>query len=247
MENKTPLHLLEKAKSFHEEANRKFSYAKGSIPEKYLAFLIKISKERFLCKETVALDDEAVKLSMGHGQDGTFVMVTEPYLGVDGRVLWARDEHRQKEKKLDISTLISGNNVIVTIVSEFLGQAMGSAQFNPNKGFRGYDLQGVESIAIGRALGFLGYGLLGSSVISEDLLTPDSEIGNPNTDGQQQSNDHRNGGGQQQSSNHRNGGGQQQSNNHRNGGGQQQSSNHRNGGGQQQSSNHRNGGGQQLE
>jgi hypothetical protein len=105
--------------------------------------------------------------------------IREPYMGVDGRVKMAIDDHRAAEASLVIQTEFevephSGQLLCRAVVtSAFLGSATAHARV-----FLGGDgvdatnpLENAETSAVGRALGFLGYGLYGTGIASaEEVL-----------------------------------------------------------------------------
>jgi hypothetical protein len=165
---KTPARIIELAKKQHEEAKVKKEQALKRVPEKYHDFLMDLPKDVPLCAEVVPIDQEAEELGIFTNENGTYVKVWEPYLGVDGRVLWARDEHKELGKKLDMKREVIGQMVVWTVTSEVYGTAMGSAALNRAKDYKGYELQSVETAGLGRALGFMGYGLIGTGIASAE-------------------------------------------------------------------------------
>jgi hypothetical protein len=93
---------------------------------------------------------------------------------VDGRVAMARDEHRELGKRLDIHTDFDTTLEIpvcrAIVVSELYGESSGTIEVKI--GGKGVDetnpLANAETSAIGRALGFMGYGLLGGGIASAE-------------------------------------------------------------------------------
>jgi hypothetical protein len=115
-----------------------------------------------------------------------FVRIQVPYMGVDGRVKMARDEHLEKGGLLNIQTRfvpepISGQLLCVaTVHSTLYGEVTAHARvFLGGEGGTVTNpvdmtnpLENAESSAVGRALGFLGYGLYGTGIASaEEVLT----------------------------------------------------------------------------
>lgn len=103
------------------------------------------------------------------------VIKGNPYMKVDGRVAMARDEHRELGKRLDImkatfDTVFDTPMCQVTVYSEIFGMATGTSKVFI--GGRGVDqtnpLENAETSAVGRALGFMGYGLLGGGIASAE-------------------------------------------------------------------------------
>src|SRR3972149_12035294 len=91
-------------------------------------------------------------------------------MSVDGRVLMAIDEHMAQGKKLVIQPAefkddpLSGQKLgQVTVKAELRGEATGTARLFIGGGGANRDtpVETAETSAIGRALGFLGYGCFG--------------------------------------------------------------------------------------
>jgi hypothetical protein len=107
------------------------------------------------------------------------VYVELPYMSVDGRVLMAIDEHMAQQKKLIIGSTefkddpVSGQKLCqVTVKAELRGEATGTARLFIGGGGANRDnpVETAETSAIGRALGFLGYGCFGTGIASADEM-----------------------------------------------------------------------------
>ena len=115
----------------------------------------------------------------GSRENPVYARVVEPYMSVDGRVKMATDEHRAASAKLEIVTEFiteptSGHLLcLATVTSALYGSATGHARAFP--GNSGVDstnpLENAETSAVGRALGFMGYGILGSGIASAEEVT----------------------------------------------------------------------------
>ena len=115
----------------------------------------------------------------GTRQAPIFATVRQPYLSVDGRVKWARDEHLRAGKRFDVQTefvveATSGQLLArATLTSEIYGTAVAHARV-----FLGGDgvnesnpLETGETSAVGRALGMWGFGCYGTGIASaEEVL-----------------------------------------------------------------------------
>ena len=115
----------------------------------------------------------------GTRQAPIFATVRQPYLSVDGRVKWARDEHLRAGKRFDVQTAFvveptSGQLLAcATVTSEIYGTAVAHARV-----FLGGDgvnesnpLETGETSAVGRALGMWGFGCYGTGIASaEEVL-----------------------------------------------------------------------------
>lgn len=106
----------------------------------------------------------------------------KPYMRVDGRVRMAQDEHAEKGEKLTMQTEyveIAGKPHFRAVVHSTLHGTV-SAHSIINIGGKGVDatnpIENAETSAIGRALGFMGYGLTGSGIASaEEVLRATSQ------------------------------------------------------------------------
>ncbi len=102
-----------------------------------------------------------------------------PYLTVDGRVRMAIDEHEAAGRQVHIETAFVMDQTTgqplarATVKSEVRGTAVAHARIFLNGGGanRSNPVETGETSAVGRALGFLGYGCFGTGVASaEDIL-----------------------------------------------------------------------------
>ena len=102
-----------------------------------------------------------------------------PYMSVDGRVLMAIDEHMAQGKKIIIQPAefkddpVSGQKLCqVTVKAELRGEATGTARLFLGGGGANRDnpVENAQTSAIGRALGFLGYGCFGTGIASADEM-----------------------------------------------------------------------------
>lgn len=102
-----------------------------------------------------------------------------PYMSVDGRVLMVIDEHMAQGKKIIIQPAefkddpVSGQKLCqVTVKAELRGEATGTARLFIGGGGANRDnpVENAETSAIGRALGFLGYGCFGTGIASADEM-----------------------------------------------------------------------------
>lgn len=112
----------------------------------------------------------------GTRQAPIFATIRQPYLSVDGRVKWARDEHLRAGKRFDVQTEFvveptSGQLLArATLTSEIFGAVVAHAHV-----FLGGDgvnesnpLETGETSAVGRALGMWGFGCFGAGIASAD-------------------------------------------------------------------------------
>jgi hypothetical protein len=113
-----------------------------------------------------------------------------PYLTVDGRIRMAIDEHEEAGKQLHIETAFvmdptTGQPLArATVKSEVRGTAVAHARIFLNGGGanRSNPVETGETSAVGRALGFLGYGCFGTGVASADDILRAAGLGARPTD-----------------------------------------------------------------
>jgi hypothetical protein len=122
------------------------------------------------------------RLSEGHPgrstakKESVYAAIRLPYLTVDGRLRVAHDEHRAHGAQLVIQTdfetePVTGHLLCRAVVtSSLLGTAQAHARaFLDGRGVNATNpVENAETSAVGRALGFLGYGLFGTGVASAD-------------------------------------------------------------------------------
>jgi hypothetical protein len=162
--------IVKKAKEEQEIAQKRRDQAYTKIPAKYHEFIVLLAQNKKIgeAKDTV-LPAEAKRLGVWQSRDGAiFVPIELPYFTVDGRIQMARDEHKEQGKRLDIETYYDPNTKLFTckVVSELYGTA--TAHAIVNFGGKGVDstnpVENAETSAVGRALGNLAYGLLGTGI-----------------------------------------------------------------------------------
>ncbi|MED3554101.1 hypothetical protein [Cytobacillus praedii] len=176
--------LKTKATAEIQAAAKELEQAKFRIDPQYHDFLVLLSQNVNLSKDSFDLDQEDKKRGIWSTERGTFVTINKPYITVDGRIKMARDEHKEANKRLDIHPPqifeIAGKALMsVQIDSELYGQATGTIEIGLEKE-KGVDainpFANAQTSAIGRALGFFGYGLIGTGTIATaDEMKPLNE------------------------------------------------------------------------
>lgn len=147
-----------------EQAERACQSAVEETPESYRGFLTFIRQN---------------KRVGGSRQQPLYASIRLPYMRVDGRVKMALDEHRQQGATLVIQTQFEADDASnqllcrATVTSALLGAVTAHARVFLNGA--GVDatnpMENAETSAVGRALGFLGYGLYGTGIASaEEVL-----------------------------------------------------------------------------
>lgn len=175
MRDKTPDYIFERALMAKENADRLIKQSKNSIPELYHDFIVSLNETKRLSEEMIYVDDRTYKLGVWNKEGtGTLQTLPKPYLTVDGRVLWARNEHKEAGRLLNIHepTLSKdGSTMTVVVDSEMLGKSAGMIEIkNHGKGVgKDNPFAVAQTSALGRALGFLGYGLIGTGISAEEI------------------------------------------------------------------------------
>ena len=147
-----------------EQAERACQSAVEGTPESYRGFLTFIRQN---------------KRVGGSRQQPLYATIRLPYMRVDGRVKMALDEHREQGATLVIQTQFESDPASdqlmcrATVTSAMLGTVTAHARVFLNG--VGVDatnpMENAETSAVGRALGFLGYGLYGTGIASaEEVL-----------------------------------------------------------------------------
>ncbi|WP_066298121.1 hypothetical protein [Bacillus sp. FJAT-29937] len=177
--------LKNKARAEVQTAAKEFEQAKTRIDPKYRDFLVLLEQHVNLSKDYFELDQDDKKLGIWSAKErGTFVTINKPYITVDGRIKMARDEHKEANKRLDIhqpQIFEAGGKTLmsVSVESEMFGKATGTIEIGleNNRGVDAYNpFANAQTSAIGRALGFLGYGLIGTgTVATADEMKPITE------------------------------------------------------------------------
>lgn len=147
-----------------EQAERACQSAVEDTPESYRGFLTFIRQN---------------KRVGGTRQRPLYAAIRLPYMRVDGRVKMALDEHRQEGASLVIQTQFDTEPLSdqllcrATVTSAMLGTVTAHARvfLNGNGVDATNPMENAETSAVGRALGFLGYGLYGTGIASaEEVL-----------------------------------------------------------------------------
>lgn len=172
---------IKKARKEVQRAEDRLNYAYEVTPKEYHWFIIPLKQNKKIGspKNKIEKNSETYDLGMWQNNKGDlYVSIYEPYMSVDGRVKWARDEHKAAGKKLTFCPPVFKNGLVsITVDSEIYGEATGTAKIGKGGGVDSTNpIENAETSAIGRALGFLGYGLYGNGIASaEEVLTAKGE------------------------------------------------------------------------
>lgn len=177
---KTPDNIYQKALKAKERADAIIAQAKSHVPEMYHDFLVLLNETKLLTDEFVHIDDKTYKLGVWHKTNhGTIQTLKKPYLNVNGRLKWARDDHKESGLKLNFhAPVISEDKKYLTlrVESEMLGEVnvITEILYDHINSFNQDPITFAHTKAKGRALGDLGYGLIGDGVSSAEEVQQDS-------------------------------------------------------------------------
>lgn len=130
-----------------------------STPQQYREFLVLIPQS---------------KRVGGSRQNPIYANIRLPYMAVDGRVRMAQDEHRAAGAMLTIETSFEsiGEKLAckAVVASALLGTRVGHSfvNFDGSGVDKTNPIENAETSAVGRALGFMGYGLFGTGIASAE-------------------------------------------------------------------------------
>jgi hypothetical protein len=172
MANNLPKYVSNMITAKKEEAIKRQEQARKRIPAEYHDFLV-------LLTQNVKVANQGYDVSSipdcWSTDKGTFVTIQLQYVTVDGKVQMCRDDHRKEGKRLDIHpveyTDFDGVKIATVVIeSEIFGKSTGTAKINFGGG--GADatnpIEVAQSSAIGRALSFAGYGLIGTGIATAE-------------------------------------------------------------------------------
>src|SRR5208337_308507 len=158
--------LQEKATEMQAESRKIVEQAKANAG-KYAKFIKVLTQRK----------------NIGTQQSSFYVELETPYMVIDGRVVEAREEHREAGKILEFEPANfhmspDGKTQLcsVRVVSQIRGTATGTIEVGTSSPVdRTNPYANAETSALGRALGFLGYGLFGCGIASYEEV--DSAMG----------------------------------------------------------------------
>jgi hypothetical protein len=152
--------LLELAGKEKDREKALWAEAKKVVPEQFQAFVLGLEQGKKLSDSEVK-DAKLTELGCYAWKGKTYIKQVLPYMSVDGRVTWAQSEGEMEIISQPIE--IMGEYFMKATVKTARGTATGFAKIN--FGGPGVDttnpVENSETSAVGRALGFLGYGIFG--------------------------------------------------------------------------------------
>lgn len=165
-----PQELFDLALAKKADNDKEQQQAYDSIPKEYHSFIVLLEQNVKLTDNKYFIPADFEKLGAYQNEKGIYLKIKKPYMTVDGRIRMARDEHKEAKAKLNISPprLIDVGQRLcmeVTVESELYGHATGCIEVNL-RGFgvdKSNPVANAQTSAIGRALGFLGYGIIGTA------------------------------------------------------------------------------------
>lgn len=165
--------LVEKAKAKKAEVKAIAERVQKQLPEEFHPFLIFLD-QNFKVGKGKVLNDEETRALKAEGcwissEGDVYLPVKIPYITVDGRIamLW----NAFPDGVVNIATNIDLEH---KFVSAYVTTPRGSARAHAKIGEGGFGvdstnpIENAETSAVGRALGFLGYGLIGTGIASAE-------------------------------------------------------------------------------
>ncbi len=171
-----------------EEARQKEKAAQEAalraIPSEYRDYLMFLPQNEALINREPLDGEYPLPPGVFSWKGKTFISVKYPYMVVAGRVKWFRDDHREAGAKYSITTNASdiaemmkngqpipqGFPFITVVESELHGkiEALASIHIDGKAVDAHFPLENAETSSLGRALGKMGYGLIGSGLSSAE-------------------------------------------------------------------------------
>lgn len=171
-----------------EEARQKEKAAQEAalraIPSEYRDYLMFLPQNEALINREPLDGEYPLPPGVFSWKGKTFIQVKYPYMVVAGRVKWFCDDHRKENAKYKITTNISdiaemmkngqpipqGFPFITVVESELHGkiEALASIHIDGKAVDAHFPLENAETSSLGRALGKMGYGLIGSGLSSAE-------------------------------------------------------------------------------
>lgn len=165
--------FMEKIKKLRKTEENQMEQAFETIPEQYQCYLYFLQDTEVLAnKEIPDLPKEITDLGVYTYKNKTLINISKPYFGVDGRIKMAVDECMAKGVHFETGQPeimeIGGVTTMRVKVTTARGVTWGTAKIG--FGGNGVDstnpIENAETSAIGRALGFQGYGIVGTGIAS---------------------------------------------------------------------------------
>lgn len=180
-----PQFIIKKARAQKLHTIKEIEQAKARIETEYHDFLVMLPQNVKLNDKQYKTTTDAEELGIWSTNAGTYMSIEKPYMTVDGRVQMARDEHRELKKQLHIhqpviEKLEKKTILSVTVESEMFGTTTGTIEIGESGAVDNKNpIANAQTSAIGRALGFMGYGLVGTGIIAsaDELLDQEEPEG----------------------------------------------------------------------
>lgn len=163
--------VLELAKKEMAEQKAYLEQARRVIPEQYQCHVLELSQNKALLSYDSKLTPELSEMGVFNYKGKTYMPSIRPYMTVAGRIAWAANEGEVQIKTS--FEQIADKWVCKAFVTTKRGSTEGTIEVNFGGGGadRTNPLANAETSAIGRALGFQGYGIIGGlGVASYDEL-----------------------------------------------------------------------------
>jgi hypothetical protein len=182
----------DKIVALKEKEKQVIERAYAQTPVEYHGYILLLEQNLKVSNAALEINDELKSMGVYANNGKTYLSQQVPYMTVDGRIAMAVDEALKKGTQIEIGAPefheVNQKLICNVTVKTARGIATGTAKVGIGGG--GVDLsnpfENAQTSAIGRALGFQGYGLIGTGVASAEevafelkeqsnALTPNSE------------------------------------------------------------------------
>lgn len=157
-----------------EKEKQVIERAYAQTPVEYHGYILLLEQNMKVANTTIDADKELKSLGVFVSKEKTYLSQQIPYMTVDGRIAMAVDEALKKGTQVEIGTPefreVCQKLICDVKVKTARGIATGTSKVGIGGG--GVDFsnpfENAQTSAIGRALGFQGYGLIGTGIASAE-------------------------------------------------------------------------------
>ena len=160
----------DKIVALKEKEKQVIERAYAQTPVEYHGYILLLEQNLKVSNAALEINDELKSMGVYANNGKTYLSQQVPYMTVDGRIAMAVDEALKKGTQIEIGAPefheVNQKLICNVTVKTARGIATGTAKVGIGGG--GVDLsnpfENAQTSAIGRALGFQGYGLIGTGV-----------------------------------------------------------------------------------
>jgi len=164
----------DKIVAMKEKEKQVIDRAYAQTPVEYHGYILLLDQNMKVANTALDIKNDLESLGVFVNNGKTYLSQQVPYITVDGRIVMAVDEALKKGAQIEIGTPefreISNKLICDVAVKTARGTATGTSKVGIGGG--GVDFsnpfENAQTSAIGRALGFQGYGLIGTGIASAE-------------------------------------------------------------------------------